>query len=88
MTVAISPDGDLVACGCKDNTAHIWNLSDGGYVGCLKNGGHEDPVYSVAFSRDGKMLITSSLDKTVKIWELSGHKCVKTLKQHSVSITM
>ncbi|KAI6091204.1 WD40 repeat-like protein [Hypoxylon rubiginosum] len=83
MTVAISPDGDLVACGCKDNTAHIWNLSDGGYVGCLKNGGHEDPVYSVAFSRDGKMLITSSLDKTVKIWELSGHKCVKTLKQHS-----
>ena len=69
-SVAISPDGKLVAAGSLDTVVRIWDVTTGYLVERLR--GHKDSVYSVAFTPDGKGLVSGSLDKTLKHWDLSG----------------
>jgi glucose repression regulatory protein TUP1 len=69
-SVAISPDGKLVAAGSLDTVVRIWDVNTGHLVERLK--GHKDSVYSVAFTPDGKGLVSGSLDKTLKHWDLTG----------------
>jgi glucose repression regulatory protein TUP1 len=69
-SVAISPNGQLVAAGSLDTFTWIWDIETGSLVECLR--GHQDSVYSVAFTPDGKGLVSGSLDKTSKYWDVSG----------------
>ena len=67
--LAVSPDGKLLAGGCGDATAYIWNLEEKKLAASLKD--HSLPVVSVSFAADAKRLLlaTGSLDKTVQVWE-------------------
>lgn len=67
-SVAISPDGRLVAAGSLDFAVRIWDVASGQLVERLR--GHKDSVYSVAFTPDGKGLVSGSLDKTLKYWDI------------------
>jgi len=69
-SVAISPNGMLVAAGSLDTVVRIWDVTTGMLVERLR--GHRDSVYSVAFTPDGKGLVSGSLDKTLKYWDVSG----------------
>ena len=69
-SVAISPNGQLVAAGSLDTVVRIWDVANGSLVERLR--GHRDSVYSVAFTPDGKGLVSGSLDKTLKYWDVSG----------------
>jgi hypothetical protein len=69
-SVAISPNGQLVAAGSLDTIVRIWDVATGSLVERLR--GHRDSVYSVAFTPDGKGLVSGSLDKTLKYWDVSG----------------
>ena len=69
-SVAISPNGQLVAAGSLDTVVRIWDVASGVLVERLR--GHRDSVYSVAFTPDGKGLVSGSLDKTLKYWDVSG----------------
>lgn len=69
-SVAISPNGQLVAAGSLDAIVRIWDVTTGGLLERLK--GHRDSVYSVAFTPDGKGLVSGSLDKTLKYWDVTG----------------
>ena len=69
-SVAISPNGQLVAAGSLDTVVRIWDVTTGLLIKQLR--GHRDSVYSVAFTPDGKGLVSSSLDKTLKYWDVSG----------------
>jgi glucose repression regulatory protein TUP1 len=69
-SVAISPDGQLVAAGSLDTVIRIWDVATGMLIELLR--GHRDSVYSVAFTPDGKGLVSGSLDKTLKYWDVSG----------------
>ncbi|RXK38139.1 glucose repression regulatory protein TUP1 [Tremella mesenterica] len=71
-SVALSPDGKLVAAGSLDTMVRVWNVNTGQQVERLK--GHKDSVYSVAFSPDGKLLVSGSLDRTLRVWDLSQTK--------------
>ncbi|KAG8821289.1 general transcription repressor [Serendipita sp. 411] len=68
-SVAISPDGRLVAAGSLDTVVRLWDVQTGNLLEKLK--GHRDSVYSVAFTPDGRGLVSGSLDKTLKYWELN-----------------
>jgi len=68
-SVAISPDGTLVAAGSLDTSVCIWDVATGQLVKRLT--GHGDSVYSVAFTRDGRGLVSGSLDRTLKYWDVS-----------------
>lgn len=68
-SVAISPDGALVAAGSLDTVVRIWDIATGTLLERLR--GHSDSVYSVAFTPDGKGIVSGSLDKTLKYWDVS-----------------
>jgi len=68
-SVAISPDGRLVAAGSLDTIVRLWDVETGTLLERLR--GHKDSVYSVAFTPDGRGLVSGSLDKTLKYWELN-----------------
>jgi WD40 repeat protein len=67
-SVAISPDGRLVAAGSLDTAVRIWDVGTGVLLHKLL--GHKNSVYSVIFNPDGSGLISSSLDKTLKYWDV------------------
>jgi len=73
-SVAVSPDGKLLAAGSLDTIVRLWDATTGVLLDKLR--GHRDSVYSVAFSPDGQWLVSGSLDKTLKIWNLLPLKAV------------
>lgn len=66
LSVACSPDGQLVAVGSEDKTVGLWRLHDASLLRSLE--GHIGSVRSVAFSPDGQLLATGSDDKTIRLW--------------------
>lgn len=69
LSLAFSPDNNLLATGRTDNIIRVWNLTDGNVMYTFA--GHNDPVTSLAFSPDGNMLVSGSADSTVRLWDTS-----------------
>ncbi|MGB4267669.1 MAG: PDZ domain-containing protein, partial [Spirochaetota bacterium] len=84
LSVAFSPNGELLASGSLDNTVKLWNIIDKTCIATLK--GHEKDVKSVAFSPDGKLLASGSRDKTIKLWNVAGKTCIATLAGHEEEV--
>ena len=68
VSMALSPDGDVVACGSQDNSVHFWRRSTGqdsmmsGYLG---------KPSALAFDDAGILLATGGGD-TVTVWSFQG----------------
>jgi WD40 repeat protein/TolB-like protein len=67
FSLAISPDGKLVATGHSDGNARLWNVSEGKVLHTLQR--HSGDVSSIAFSPDGKSILTGGTDKTMRVWD-------------------
>ncbi|MEG4330879.1 serine/threonine protein kinase [Microcoleus sp. AT9_A2] len=83
-SLAISPDGQILASGSWDKTIKIWNLETAELIGTLT--GHSDRVNSVAISYDGKMLVSGSSDETIKFWNLHNGDLLCTFPGHSMEV--
>jgi WD40 repeat protein len=71
-SVAISPDGSLVATGNDDATVTLWNVHHPAAprrTAVLT--GHANSVWAVAFSPDGQTLLTGGTDRTAILWDIS-----------------
>jgi len=84
-TVAISPNGLLVASGSADKTIKLWKLHTGQELRTIQD---TDWLKSVAFSPDGQTLAGGNNDGTIKIWQLDtvrARQCLplRTLVGHS-----
>ncbi|MBD2504474.1 WD40 repeat domain-containing protein [Anabaena azotica] len=78
--VAISPDGNNLAVGIRDNAIKLWNVSNGQLIYNLI--GHTGEVKTVAFSPDGKQIASGSQDGSVKLWNISTGKVISTFRAH------
>jgi WD40 repeat protein/predicted negative regulator of RcsB-dependent stress response len=89
QSIAISPDGKILASGSNDGTTKLWELPSGRELLSLTN---RNPYalslafLSVAFSPDGKILASGSLDHTIKLWELPSGRELFSLTGHTNSV--
>lgn len=85
LTVAFSPDGQILATGSDDNTIKLWEVNTGQLIYTLIS--HSWSVVAVAFSADGETLLSASCDKTVKLWRVSTAEEIVTLSGHVDSVS-
>ncbi|HEX8090337.1 MAG TPA: hypothetical protein VF762_15870, partial [Blastocatellia bacterium] len=79
-SVAISPDGRLVATGFLYEGIKIWEVDTGIPVHSLR--GHTSSVNSVAFSPDSQWLASASRDRDIKLWDVCTGQEYRTLSGH------
>ncbi|MBE9129057.1 MULTISPECIES: serine/threonine-protein kinase [unclassified Coleofasciculus] len=80
-SVAISPDGQILASSSADQTIKLWQLQDRQELSTLN--GHVERVNSVVFCPDGQTLVSGSYDQTIKIWQVSNGQEIRTLQGHT-----
>ncbi len=84
-SVAISPDGEILASGSHDRTIKLWHLPDRREI-CTLNG-HNDRVSAVVFSPDGKVIVSGSYDQNIKLWQVEKEEEFYTIKGNCKWIT-
>lgn len=68
LSVALSPDGELVAVGGITPEISVWETRTGRPV--VKLAGHRDAVLDLDFSPDGRYLASASADGTAMLWPI------------------
>ena len=68
VSMALSPDGDVVACGSQDNSVHFWRRSTGKDS---MMAGYPAKPSALSFDDSGKLLATGGGD-TVIVWPFEG----------------
>ena len=68
-SVAVSPNGSLIASGSADCSVKLWKMS----INAKPKGAkiHQGTVQSVAFDADGGRILSASNDKTVKLCKVT-----------------
>ena len=84
LSVAFSPNGQILASGSSDRTIKLWNPRTGKSLKTLQ--GHRSWVWEIAISPDSKLLASGSYDHTVKIWDIESGECLQTLQGHPSSV--
>lgn len=79
-SVAIHPDGEILASCSLDQTIKLWSLITGELINTINE--HTSGVTCITFTSDGKILVSSSAnpDGTIKFWDTKTWKIKGTLK--------
>jgi WD40 repeat protein len=78
-SVALSPDGKILATGSYDQKIKLWDVETGKELETLS--GHNGCIYHLAFRPDGRILASASADRTVKLWEVASGERRETFSQ-------
>lgn len=68
-TVAVSPNGRLMASAGDDRSIMLWDLGSGKRI--KKMTGHTGLIYSLDFSADNNVLVSGGADSTVRVWDIN-----------------
>jgi WD40 repeat protein len=85
-SLAMTPDGEILAAGCTDGNIKLWKLETLELLGIFE--GHTGPVMSVVFSVDTPTLISASADGTVMIWHVRTGQQLGILRDDSAASVM
>jgi cytochrome c len=77
VSLAVSPDGAMLASASWDRSARVWSLAGEAAPRVLE--GHNQNVNAVAFTPDGRALVSAGYDATLRIWPLTGNAAAQTV---------
>lgn len=83
-SLAISPDGNLLAAGAKNGTVLLFKARTGERL--FELAGHTNMVTALNFSPDGLWLVSASKDSIAKVWNVDDGTEMLILKGHGASI--
>lgn len=75
-TLAITPNGRMIASGSDDKTIRVWDVNTGTEM--LKFA--SDEMLGLSFSMDGKWLASTSSRSMIRLWEMTNVKQLPPLK--------
>ncbi|XWK88129.1 MAG: DnaJ domain-containing protein [Phormidium sp.] len=75
-SIAISPDGEVIATASDDKKVSLWNLQKGKQI--FSFCGFAKEVFSVAISPDGEMLLSGDFENKVTRWNLPKKQLIGT----------
>lgn len=79
-----SPDGAMVATGCDDGTARLWNTATCAPIGEPLT--HSSGVNCLAFSPAGKILATGDEDGIVQFWDTATQRQLLNHRAHKSEV--
>jgi len=87
VSLALSPNGSLLACSSKDATIRIWDLTSSCEWRSLA--GEKWPAASLAFSLQGRILASAwGRDKLIRVWETTSGEEIKSIQIASPTYTV
>jgi WD40 repeat protein/serine/threonine protein kinase len=84
-SVAIAPQGNILAAGCEDHTIVLWDVGARQEVCAFR--GHTGPIRQLAFSSDGRTLASGSMDATIRLWDVAARRPIAPLRGHTKWVT-
>jgi WD40 repeat protein len=69
QSLAVTPDGNLLAAGSKEGLIRLYSMPDGRLLHTLETG--EGAARSLAFSPDGRTLASGGEDRAVTLWHVA-----------------
>jgi WD40 repeat protein/uncharacterized caspase-like protein len=81
VSVALSPDGKLLAVGNYDGSIQLWDFGSARLLRTLVR--HSQEVRSVVFVASGKQIVSAGKDMTVKLWDVTTGELLRTAELRS-----
>ena len=84
-TVALSPDGTVLATGGDSAAVKLWDPMTRALLAVLD--GHVGQVSSVAFSADGRRLVSAGRDGIPRVWDISAAQRLASGVGHAENVS-
>jgi WD40 repeat protein len=83
-SIALHPNGNQIAFGCRDSTIKIYDTEDFYFLGTCA--GHDMPVFAVAYAPKEGYLVSGSRDAQLKVWDVADFQLTKNIPAHLFAV--